>query len=55
MPLNKARTKKAFGQNIKTEVDAGRPQKQAIAIAYSVKGEKKPKSELAAALTKKKY
>ncbi len=32
---------KAFKQNIKTEVKAGKPVKQAVAIAYSVKREAK--------------
>jgi len=41
MPLNKKKTKQAFEQNIKTEVKAGKPVKQAVAIAYSVKKEKK--------------
>ena len=36
MPLNKSGSKKAVGQNIKAELDAGRPKKQAIAIALSV-------------------
>jgi hypothetical protein len=35
MPLNKSGSKKAVGQNIKTEMKAGKPQKQAIAIALS--------------------
>lgn len=37
MPLVKgkeARTEKGFAQNIKTEMKRGRPQKQAVAIAY---------------------
>lgn len=33
MPLVKSKSKSAIGQNIKTEVAAGRPQKQAVAIA----------------------
>ena len=37
--LNKSTTPKAFKQNIKTEVKAGKPVKQAVAIAYSVKRE----------------
>jgi hypothetical protein len=45
MPLNKgakARTKKGFSENVSTEVNAGKPQKQAVAIAYSeAKGKKK--------------
>ena len=36
MPLVKSGSKKAMGQNIKTEMAAGKPQKQAVAIAYSV-------------------
>lgn len=37
MPLKKSKSKKAFKQNIKAEVNAGKPVKQAVAIAYSVK------------------
>lgn len=36
MPLKKSASKKAVGQNIKTEMKAGKPRKQAIAIALSV-------------------
>jgi hypothetical protein len=36
MPLNKSGSKKAVSQNIRTEVAAGRPQKQAVAIALDV-------------------
>lgn len=36
MPLNKSGSRAAFSQNVKTEMKAGRPQKQAVAIAYSV-------------------
>lgn len=39
MPLKKSKTEKAFKENIKTEIKAGKPQKQAVAIAYSVKRE----------------
>lgn len=35
MPLVKSSSKSAFRQNIKTEVAAGKPVKQAVAIAYS--------------------
>jgi hypothetical protein len=35
--LKKSATPKAFKENIKTEVKAGKPVKQAVAIAYSVK------------------
>lgn len=37
MPLEKGKSKKAFEKNIKTEVKAGKPVKQAVAIAYSEK------------------
>jgi hypothetical protein len=46
MPLTKSPTKKAFEKNIKAEVKAGKPVKQAVAIAYSVKREAaKPKGK----------
>ena len=38
MPLvkgEKAKTKKGFSENVKREMEAGKPQKQAVAIAYS--------------------
>lgn len=37
MTLKKSKGKKAFSENIKTEMKAGKPQKQAVEIAYSVK------------------
>ena len=37
MPLVKSKTPQAFRKNIKAEVAAGKPIKQAVAIAYSVK------------------
>jgi hypothetical protein len=37
MPLVKSPSKKAFRANIKAEIKAGKPQKQTVAIAYSVK------------------
>jgi len=39
MPLVKSTGKTAFRKNIKAEVKAGKPVKQAVAIAYSVKRE----------------
>ena len=50
MPLvkgPKAKTPKGFAKNIKTEMKSGRPQKQAIAIAYSEarRGKKDAKHE----------
>lgn len=37
MPLIKSKSKKAFEKNISTEMEHGKPQDQALAIAYSVK------------------
>jgi hypothetical protein len=37
--LKKSATPKAFKENIKTEVKAGKPVKQAVAIAYAEKRE----------------
>lgn len=39
MPLKKSTSDKAFKSNVKAEVKAGKPVKQAVAIAYSVKRE----------------
>lgn len=38
MPLVKgkaAKSRKGFSENVKREMEAGKPQKQAVAIAYS--------------------
>jgi hypothetical protein len=47
MPLVKgikAKTRKGFSENVRREVEAGKPQKQAVAIAYSeARGKKKRK------------
>lgn len=48
MPLVKgkaAKSKKGFSTNVKREMEAGKPQKQAVAIAYSEAGEKKKKAK----------
>lgn len=37
MPLIKSKSKKAFKENVRREIKAGKPRKQAVAIAYSVK------------------
>lgn len=37
MPLNKSKSEAAFHANVIAEMKAGRPQKQAVAIAFSVK------------------
>ena len=41
MPLIKSPTKKAFSKNVSKEVKAGKPVKQAVAIAYSEKEKSK--------------
>lgn len=38
MPLTKGSSRAAMQSNIKTEVAAGKPQKQAVAIAYRESG-----------------
>jgi hypothetical protein len=49
MPLKKSKSEKAFKSNIKKEMEAGKPQKQAVAIAYAVKRDaddkRKPKGK----------
>ena len=37
MPLKKGTSKKAFKSNVKAEVKSGKPIKQAVAIAHSIK------------------
>ena len=37
MPLIKSTSKPAFTKNVKKEIAAGKPPKQAVAIAYSTK------------------
>jgi hypothetical protein len=40
MPLMHGKSEKAFSQNVRTEMHAGKPQKQALAIAYAEKRRK---------------
>ena len=44
MPLKKSKSPKAFSSNVKTEMEAGKPQKQAVAIALSVAKKAKAKA-----------
>ena len=37
MPLIHSKSKAAFSSNVASEMHAGKPQKQALAIAYSIK------------------
>lgn len=42
MPLKSGKSKAVIASNIKTEMKAGRPQRQAVAIAMSKAGKSKP-------------
>lgn len=43
MPLQKGSSRKTISANIKTEIAAGRPQKQAVAIALNTAGKSRRK------------
>ena len=47
MPLKKSTSKEAFRSNVRAEVKAGKPVKQAVAIAYATKraASTKPKAK----------
>jgi hypothetical protein len=53
MPLDKSKSPRAFQKNISTEVKAGKPVKQAVAIAYAVAGKKKKTGEKISAAIKR--
>lgn len=45
MPLMKGKSEKSFKKNVETEMDAGKPQKQSLAIAYSMKRKAQHKAQ----------
>lgn len=45
MPLKKSTSKRAVSENIKTEMGAGKPRKQAVAIALEVQRRAKRKGK----------
>lgn len=46
MPLIKGKSKAAFSSNVSAEMNAGKPQKQAVAIAYSQKRKAEHKKKM---------
>jgi len=52
MPLQKSTSKEAFKKNVSTEVKAGKPVKQAVAIAYATKREAAKKTTKSKGKTK---
>jgi hypothetical protein len=46
MPLSNGKSYKAFQKNIKTEIEHGKPQKTAVAIAYSIQDRAKHKKHM---------
>lgn len=44
MPLKKGKSRATISANIRTEIEAGRPRRQAIAIALNTAGKSRKKS-----------
>ncbi len=53
MPLKRGHSKKAISSNIRTEIAAGKPQKQAVAIALSTA--RKSKHKGVSSVAKRRY
>jgi hypothetical protein len=45
VPLKKGSSQKTISRNIRTEIKAGRPRDQAVAIAMRMAGKPKPKKK----------
>lgn len=45
MPLKRGKSRAAFSYNVRAEMAAGKPQKQAVAIAYSQKRRSRKKGK----------